>query len=143
MGAGAKAAPPHPPRLGGDGFPGGEWVQGPNCASQPPDCGGCRFPQGWGLGGRPPCRFSNPFQDRRQVSQHFLVPKPDDTIAIILQLSCARLVVVPLSIMHPAVQLHDQLAGWTLEVQGERPDRVLPPELEAIQLLVLQRAPQF
>jgi hypothetical protein len=88
-----------------------------------------------------------PVQDRFQYAVHVpvdvLVGKADDVIASLVEPRRARGVVFELCGVGVAVNLDDQPAGSTVEINDKAADRVLATELDAAQLPVAQARPEF
>ena len=70
------------------------------------------------------------YQPKRQIGQYFLIAKSDHPVAITVQMRGALFVALGLLVVYLAVKLHHKLAGRAVEVKDERPDCVLPAELQ-------------
>jgi hypothetical protein len=80
--------------------------------------------------------LSNAHEHAIKIAEYFIVPKPDDSIAIRLDAS------VPRSLVHrgvlPTINFNDEPAFMAHEIYNVRADVLLPPELEPFELPIPQ-----
>jgi hypothetical protein len=82
-------------------------------------------------------------EDALQVRQDIIVPVANDHNALLSKPSRAAIVgLLHLFRVLPAVDLHRQAEARAIEVDGEGPDRMLPPEMKPVELIAAKRAPQ-
>jgi hypothetical protein len=75
----------------------------------------------------------NRIQHSGCIGHHFIVPEPHDPVAELRQIAVSSLVPADIDGMLPAIQLNDQLCRRTEEINDERTDRLLAPELQPAQ----------
>ncbi len=73
-------------------------------------------------------------KDAVEVAEDVVVPETNHLVAMLKEEGRALCVGVLPGSMLAAIELDDQATLDTAEVDDERPDRVLPPELDAHQL---------
>lgn len=82
-------------------------------------------------------------QDGVRLGQCLVVPEVQNPIAASLQEGCPPAIRVSLHCMLTAVEFDHETPLGTAEVNDERPDRMLPPELGASNLTVTETGPQL
>jgi len=78
-------------------------------------------------------RVRNRFNTSIGLFQNLVVPETHNPESASIQKSCARFIFLTLFGMLAAVDFNDQSSVDASEVDNERTNRVLPPELEAIE----------
>ena len=85
--------------------------------------------------------FENGLQNGVRLPQHVVVPEANNVPAECIQSRGS--VAIALAAVLAAIRLDNQPNLYASEVGNIRPNRHLPPKLEATQIAVAQMSPQF
>ncbi len=88
------------------------------------------------------CRLGNRFEDALYVSKHLMIPEPQDPITLLHQESLTTRVLLLLGCVLPPVQLDDETALETHEIDDVWTKHVLAAKLEPRKLAAAQMMPQ-
>src|SRR6266498_739326 len=87
-------------------------------------------------------RLGDSLQHPTDVSQHFIVPEPENPIAVSFEERSTLRIGFTLTCVLPAVQFDDELYFGTTEVGDEWPDGMLAPDLGPGELPITQPPPE-
>ena len=77
-------------------------------------------------------RSIDSFKNARQISQHVIVPKPQDSVVVVGEPFIANSVTLAVGVLS-AIDFHNQAAFATDKIYGKGPDWLLSDELVTIQ----------
>jgi hypothetical protein len=81
-------------------------------------------------------------EDSLQIRQDVVVPIPDNHNAFVSEPMCTAIIGLLLSFgMLSVVNFNGEAEARTVKVKRVRPDRMLPPEVKAVELVAAQRVP--
>jgi len=89
------------------------------------------------------CAVQYLFKNAIDISQNFIVPKPQNEIATVFQILGPARVLLPLLKVLATVELDDQLCDWTAKIHDETVQRHLTPEFQAAKTIVAQLEPKI
>src|SRR6266540_3590226 len=87
-------------------------------------------------------RLGDSLQHPTDVSQHFIVPEPENPITVSFEERSTLRIGLTLNCVLPAVQFDDELYFGTTEVGDEWPDGMLAPDLGPGELPITQPPPE-